>query len=331
MPSWRRGIRIGISFPNCPEPLTQRFSLILSRMNSAQIWLKAFRLRTLPLAVSATVLGSLLAYAENRFKWGVFIFGTLTTLFLQILSNLANDYGDARKGTDNEQRLGPLRVTQSGLVTLTQIRWMIGIFVFLSLLSGSLLIWFGLKGDNMLLYGLFFVLGFSAIYAAIKYTIGKRPYGYQGFGDIMVFIYFGILGVVGTYFLHTHSLHPTILLPASSVGLFSMGVLNLNNLRDHENDALNGKNTLVVRMGVSWAKTYHVILLLTALVLAVIYTVLHFESYYQLIFLLPVPLLISDINTVITNTVPVELNRELKRLAVATLLFSISFGIGLVL
>ena len=300
-------------------------------MNSTHIWIKAFRLRTLPLAVSATTLGSFLSYAEDRFKWGVFIFGTLTTLFLQILSNLANDYGDARKGTDNERRLGPLRVTQSGLVSHRQIRWMIAVFVLLSLVSGSLLIWSGLRGDNMLLYGLYFLLGFSAIFAAIKYTIGKRPYGYQGLGDLMVFVYFGILGVAGTYFLHTHSLHATILLPASSVGLFSMGVLNLNNLRDRENDALNGKNTLVVRMGVRWAKTYHVILLLTALVLAVFFTILHFESYYQLIFLLPLPLLISDINAVITNTVPVELNRELKRLAVATLLFSISFGIGLIL
>jgi 1,4-dihydroxy-2-naphthoate polyprenyltransferase len=300
-------------------------------MKAAQIWLSAFRLRTLPLAVSATTLGSLLAHAENRFRWGVFIFGTLTTLFLQILSNLANDYGDARKGTDNENRLGPLRVTQTGLVTQRQMRWMITVFVILSLVSGSLLIWFGLRGDNMLLFVLFFLLGFSAIYAAIKYTIGRRPYGYVGFGDIMVFIYFGILGVAGTYYLHTHTLHATILLPASSVGLFSAGVLNLNNLRDHENDARNGKHTLVVRMGVPWAKTYHVILLLTALVLALVYTILHFKSYYQLIFLLPVPLLISDINKVITNTVPVELNRELKRLAVATLLFSLSFGIGLVL
>ncbi|TFH23187.1 MAG: 1,4-dihydroxy-2-naphthoate polyprenyltransferase [Bacteroidia bacterium] len=300
-------------------------------MNITQIWLKAFRLRTLPLAIAATTLGSLLGYAEHRFRLGVFIFGTLTTLFLQILSNLANDYGDARKGTDNENRIGPLRVTQSGLVSQRQIQWMIGVFVLLSLVSGSLLIWSGLRGGNMLLYSLFFLLGFSSIYAAIKYTIGKRPYGYVGFGDIMVFIYFGILGVAGTYFLHTQSFHLTILLPASSVGLFSAGVLNLNNLRDHANDALNGKNTLVVRMGVPWAKIYHVVLLLTALVLAVIYTILHFESYYQLIFLLPVPLLISDVKTVITNTVPVELNRELKRLAVATLLFSLSFGLGLVL
>lgn len=300
-------------------------------MNGITIWLKAFRLRTLPLALSATILGSFLGYAENRFKWGVFLFGTLTTLFLQILSNLANDYGDAKKGTDNEQRLGPLRVTQTGLVTQNQMRAMIVLFVVLSLVSGSLLIWFGLRGGDLLLYSVFFLLGFSAIFVAIKYTIGKRPYGYVGFGDIMVFIYFGILGVAGTYFLHTQSFHLSILLPASSIGLLSVGVLNLNNLRDHENDAVNGKNTLVVRMGVPWAKVYHVILLFTAFLLGLGYTIIHFESYFQLIFLLPLPLLASDIKKVITNTVPVELNEELKKLAVATLLFSLSFGLGLVL
>ena len=300
-------------------------------MNGITIWLKAFRLRTLPLALSATILGSFLGYAENRFKWGVFLFGTLTTLFLQILSNLANDYGDAKKGTDNEQRLGPLRVTQTGLVTHNQMRAMIVLFVVLSLVSGSLLIWFGLRGGDLLLYSVFFLLGFSAIFVAIKYTIGKRPYGYVGFGDIMVFIYFGILGVAGTYFLHTQSFHLSILLPASSIGLLSVGVLNLNNLRDHENDAVNGKNTLVVRMGVPWAKVYHVILLFTAFLLGLGYTIIHFESYFQLIFLLPLPLLASDIKKVITNTVPVELNEELKKLAVATLLFSLSFGLGLVL
>ena len=300
-------------------------------MAGITIWIKAFRLRTLPLALSATILGSFLGYAEHRFKWGVFVFGSLTTLFLQILSNLANDYGDARKGTDDGKRLGPVRVTQTGLVTLKQMRVMIIIFVFLSLVAGSLLIWSGLRGGNIALYALFFLLGFSAIFAAIKYTIGKRPYGYIGFGDIMVFIYFGILGVAGTYFLHTQSFHLTILLPASSIGLLSVGVLNLNNMRDHENDALNGKYTLVVRMGVPWAKVYHAILLFTAFLLGLTYTIIHFESYYQLIFILPLPLLASDVKNVITNTVPVELNQELKKLAVATLLFSLSFGLGLVL
>jgi 1,4-dihydroxy-2-naphthoate octaprenyltransferase len=300
-------------------------------MTSTRIWIKAFRLRTLPLALSATILGSFLGFAAGQFKWGVFIFGSLTTLFLQILSNLANDYGDARKGTDNEQRLGPLRVTQTGLVSLKQMRLMISLFVLLSLVSGSLLIWSGLRDGNMLVYVMFFLLGFSAIFAAIKYTIGKRPYGYMGLGDIMVFIFFGILGVAGTYFLHTRSFHLSILLPASSVGLLSVGVLNLNNLRDRENDKRSGKFTLVVRMGVPWAKAYHVILLGTAFLFALAYTVMHFESYIQLLLLIPVPLLVSDVKQVITNTVPVELNRELKKLAVATLLFSLSFGLGLVL
>jgi len=300
-------------------------------MTGITIWLKAFRLRTLPLALSATMLGSFLGFAENRFKWGVFIFGTLTTLFLQILSNLANDYGDARKGADNENRLGPLRVTQSGMVTQRQIRLMILVFVILSLFSGSMLIWSGLGDRNLLLYAVFFLLGFSAIFAAIKYTIGRRPYGYVGFGDIMVFVYFGILGVAGTYFLHTQSFHLSILLPASSIGLLSVGVLNLNNLRDHENDALNGKHTLVVRMGVPWAKIYHVVLLFSAFLLGLAYTLIHFESFIQLMFLLSLPLLASDIKKVVTNTVPVELNAELKKLAVATLLFSLSFGLGLIL
>jgi 1,4-dihydroxy-2-naphthoate octaprenyltransferase len=300
-------------------------------MTSTSIWLKAFRLRTLPLALSATILGSFLGFAEDKFKWGVFIFGSLTTLFLQILSNLANDYGDALKGTDGESRIGPQRVTQSGLVSRKKMRWMIGIFVLLSLASGSLLIWIGLRDGNLLGYPLFFLMGFAAIFAAIKYTIGKRPYGYVGLGDLMVFVFFGILGVAGTYFLHTQSFHLSILLPAASVGLLSVGVLNLNNLRDHENDALSGKNTLVVRMGVPWAKAYHVILLGTAFLFALAYTVVHFESYLQLLLLVPVPLLVSDVKKVITNTVPLELNQELKKLAVATLLFSLSFGLGLVL
>lgn len=300
-------------------------------MSSPSIWIKAFRLRTLPLSLSATILGSFLGFAEGHFKWGVFIFGTVTTLFLQILSNLANDYGDAVKGTDNDDRLGPLRVTQAGLVSRRQMRWMIGVFVMLSLLSGSLLIWTGLRGGEMLGYAIFFLLGFSAIFAAIKYTIGKRPYGYVGLGDVMVFIFFGILGVAGTYFLHTGTFDPAILMPASSVGLLSMGVLNLNNLRDHENDAENGKFTLVVRMGVPWAKVYHVILLVGAFLLALGYTLLRFDSYVQLLLLVPVPLLVSDVKKVVENTVPVELNAELKKLAMATLLFSLSFGLGLVL
>ena len=300
-------------------------------MAQYKIWLTAFRLRTLPLALSATILGSFLAFSNHAFKWSVFVFGLLTTLFLQILSNLANDYGDALKGTDNEHRIGPLRVTQSGLVTKKQMKWMIILFVSLSFISGSLLIYSGLGATGSPLYVLFFLLGFTAIFAAIKYTVGKRPYGYAGLGDVMVFIFFGIVGVGGTYFLHTLSFSWSILMPASAIGLFSMGVLNLNNMRDRENDRDNGKMTLVVRMGTSWAKIYHITLLLLGFLLSLVYTLLHFHSAYQFLFVLALPLLLSDIRKVWINTVPVELNAELKKLAVATLIFAVTFGVGLVL
>lgn len=300
-------------------------------MAKFSIWLTSFRLRTLPLALSATILGSFLAFANNAFKWSVFIFGLLTTLFLQILSNLANDYGDAVKGTDNEHRIGPLRVTQSGLVTKKQMKRMIILFVFLSFISGSLLIYAGLGATGSMRYFIFFLLGITAIFAAIKYTVGKRPYGYAGLGDVMVFIFFGIVGVAGTYFLHTLSFAWSILMPASAIGLFSMGVLNLNNMRDRENDRDNGKMTLVVRMGASWAKVYHITLLVAAFLLSLVYTILNFQSAYQFLFVLALPLLLSDIRKVWINTVPVELNAELKKLAFATLIFAITFGVGLVL
>jgi 1,4-dihydroxy-2-naphthoate octaprenyltransferase len=300
-------------------------------MTKTKIWIGAFRLRTLPLAMSATILGSFLAFDSGTYKWSVFILGMLTTLFLQILSNLANDYGDGVKGTDNENRIGPLRAMQSGMISRKHMVRMIIIFVVLSLVSGSLLIYFGLGSNTSLLYLLFFVFGLTAIFAAIKYTIGKRPYGYAGLGDIMVFIFFGILGVSGTYFLHSQSFSWSILMPASAIGLFSVGVLNLNNLRDHVNDKENGKITLVVRMGFSWAKVYHVSLLVLGFILSLVYTLSHFDSAYQFLFVLALPLLVYDMRKVLINTVPRELNSELRNLALATLLFALSFGIGLIL
>lgn len=300
-------------------------------MAQLNIWIEAFRLKTLPLALSASIMGSFLAYSEDAFSVEVLIFAVLTTLFLQILSNLANDYGDAKKGSDNEDRIGPRRVTQSGLVSHRQIRRMIILFVILSLVSGILLIWYGIGNESFLLALLFLALGIAAIYAAMKYTMGKRPYGYVGLGDIMVFVFFGLVGVGGTYFLHSATLPAGILLPASSLGLFSAGVLNLNNMRDRESDAKSGKNTLVVRMGIKRAKAYHVFLLLAALMLALIYTLLHFSSYWQLLFLLPVPLFFSGIRTVVKNSVPAELYPELKKLSLQTLIFTILFGLGLIL
>ncbi len=298
---------------------------------NVSIWIKAFRLRTLPLALSSAILGSFLAYSQGGFRWSVLVLATLTTLFLQILSNLANDYGDAMHGTDNERRIGPQRITQSGLVTRRQMRIMILLFVLLALASGTWLIFTGLRPFGWKTILVFFVLGLSAIYAAIKYTIGKNPYGYIGFGDIFVFIYFGIVGVAGTYYLHVNSFNPWILLPASAIGLLSSGVLNLNNMRDIENDTRSGKRTLVVHIGSKAAKIYHLLLISLSIAFSLIYTIFQFSSVYQLLFVLTCPLFALNIIVVMKNTDPRELNLELKKLALSTFAFSITFGIGLVL
>ncbi|MBN1790735.1 MAG: 1,4-dihydroxy-2-naphthoate polyprenyltransferase [Bacteroidales bacterium] len=300
-------------------------------MNKLSIWIGAFRLRTLPLALSSAILGSFLAFAKGEFRWYILVLALFTTLFLQILSNLANDYGDAMHGTDNEKRLGPPRITQSGLVTKKQMRWMILLFVILALVSGSLLIFAGLRSIGWKPVLVFFILGMSAIFAAIKYTIGKNPYGYIGLGDIFVFIYFGILGVAGTYYLHVNTFDPWILLPASAIGLLSSGVLNLNNMRDVENDARSGKRTLVVYIGSQAAKIYHMMLIILSIVFSLVYTIVQFNSVYQFLFILTCPLFAVNIIAVMRNTDPRELNTELKKLAMSTFVFSVTFGIGLIL
>ena len=218
-------------------------------MSTTKNWLVAFRLRTLPLALSSIILGSMLAYADGIFSWPVAILAVTTTLFLQILSNLANDYGDSVSGVDNEHRVGPSRSVQGGAITASQMRRAVFLFAFLSLASGIGLIIVGTRGLQLESTLIYLVLGLGAIAAAIKYTVGKNPYGYQGLGDLFVFIFFGLVGVCGTYYLHTHQLPWDILLPAASVGLLSVAVLNLNNLRDRESDAASGKRTLVVKLG----------------------------------------------------------------------------------
>jgi len=300
-------------------------------MNKFSVWIKAFRLRTLPLALSSAILGSFLAFSEGTFKWYILILATSTTLFLQILTNLANDYGDALKGTDNENRIGPQRVTTSGLVSRRQMQFMIIVFILLALLSGSLLIFTGLSQIGWKTIVFFFILGLSAIYAAVKYTIGKNPYGYIGLGDIFVFLYFGIVGVAGTYFLHTNSFDPWILFPAAAIGLLSSGVLNLNNMRDIENDTRSGKRTLVVFIGSKAAKYYHLSLITLSMVFSVIYTIVKFNSAFQLLFILTCPLFAINVIVVMKNTNPLELNLELKKLAFSTFVFSLTFGIGLIL
>lgn len=300
-------------------------------MSKFLVWIDAFRLRTLPLALSSAILGSFLAYAEGMFNPVVFILAISTTIFLQILSNLANDFGDSQNGVDNAERLGPERTVQSGKISKTEMKRLIFAFVILSFISGGLLIFTGIKNANFGLIILFFVLGIASIVAAIKYTVGKNPYGYSGFGDLFVFIFFGLIGVCGTYFLHTNHFHFALLLPAASVGLLSAGVLNLNNMRDIENDAASGKKTLVVRMGSENAKLYHTSLIVLSLVLSIIFVIETWQSIYQLMFLLSVFPLAFHLYEVFKNHVPQKLNNQLKVLALTTFFFSVTYSIGILL
>ena len=212
-------------------------------------WIHAARPRTLPLALSGSILGSFLAAADGVFRWNIFLLAALTSLLLQILSNLANDYGDFTKGTDNHERIGPDRMVSTGAITPRQMIAAIGLVSSLALVSGIFLILQGFPDGNAPLKLTYLALGLASIGAAINYTVGKNPYGYSGFGDLFVFIFFGIIAVTGTYFLHGQLLRPEVLLPAVSLGLLSTGVLNLNNLRDERSDILTNKHTLVVKHG----------------------------------------------------------------------------------
>ncbi|MBN2610796.1 MAG: 1,4-dihydroxy-2-naphthoate polyprenyltransferase [Bacteroidales bacterium] len=298
-------------------------------MNKFSAWLQAIRPRTLPLALSSTILGSFIAASEKAFHWQVFVLASLTTVFLQILSNLANDYGDFIKGTDKADRTGPARMVQSGMIKPGQMVTAITIVSLLSLAFGTWLIFTGTRGNGPGIKIFYFLLGLGAITAAVKYTIGKKPYGYIGLGDLFVFIFFGLTGVIGTYYLHTQHLRYDILLPATSVGLLSAGVLNINNIRDYQSDMQASKRTLVVMIGSRWAKIYHLTLLAGAVITGSLYTLINFKSGYQWLFLLTTPLLLTNMITVFNFSKPIELNVELKKLAFSTLLFSFSFGIGL--
>lgn len=235
-------------------------------MSKINAWLHASRLRTLPLAFSSIITGSVLAYKQfpQNFSITVLVLSLVTTLLLQVLSNLANDYGDSQKGTDNDDRIGPKRAIQAGLLSFTEMKAGIVITTSLALVSGIWLIIEATKGLNIGIGIFFFLLGTAAIAAAIKYTVGKNAYGYLGFGDMFVIIFFGWVGVVGSYFLQAKSYAGIILLPATTIGFLAATVLHLNNMRDSENDALAGKNTIAVSLGLEKSKLYFYWLILIA-------------------------------------------------------------------
>ena len=291
-------------------------------------WLSAARLRKLPLSLSGIILASFLAASDGFFNWKIFIFAMLTTVGFQVISNFANDYGDGVKGTDNDDRVGPERALQSGDITPKQMKNAIKITSFFTLIVAIILIYLSFGKENFLYSLLFFVLGLLSIIAAIKYTVGKNAYGYYGLGDIFVFLFFGLLSVCGTYFLFTKTLDFTNFLPAFSVGLLSIGVLNLNNMRDYNSDKKSNKKTLVVKNGLKFSKYYHYFLLFAAFLFSVIFVVIHFTSYKQFLFIFAFIPIFLHFKTVYQNKDPVTLDPELKKLALSTFLYSILFGLG---
>jgi len=311
-------------------------------------YIQAARLRTLPLSVSGIIVGSMYALANPtereltptlNFNWLLFGFAILTTLGLQVLSNFANDYGDGVKGTDNEDRVGPMRALQSGMISAAAMKNAIIITSFLTFVSAVLLIYFAFGQDYFWFSLIFLVLGISAIASAIRYTVGNSAYGYRGYGDIFVFIFFGIVSTVGVNFLYSKQLDWLLFLPATSIGLLSVGVLNLNNMRDEASDRKVNKNTLVVKMGTEKAKKYHYSLIVTAMVLLIVFAIyfdrhkdvqpdkINFDIYFFIIAFVP---LFFHLKTVKNNKVPKELDPELKKLALTTFAIAILLSFSMI-
>jgi len=296
--------------------------------NSLKIWLQAARLRTLPLSFSGIIAGAALAIGEGAFNGYIGVLSLWCTLLFQVISNFANDYGDGLKGTDNDQRLGPKRVLQSGLLTSSQLKRGIVILSVVALFSVLLLLLVSFGMSNWPYFVLFFILGIASIWSAIRYTVGGNAYGYKGFGDLFVFLFFGLVSVLGSKFLYTFHISPSDLLPAVVLGSLSVSVLNLNNLRDHENDRFSNKNTLVVKFGYKWGKIYHLFLLILAFLASLGATYFSFDSYLNFLPLLVfIPLLFHAIK-VFKTTSPSLLDPELKKVALLTFLWSICFLIG---
>lgn len=303
-------------------------------------WIEAARLRTLPLALASMLMGCFLAAINGFFDFKIASGIVLTAILLQILSNYANDYGDSIHGADNKDRVGPKRAVQEGKITSSQMRNAVILFSILSFVSGISLLFVAIdfqNPNNLKTIAFFIGLGIFCIAGAILYTVGKKPYGYMGLGDIAVLIFFGWVAGGGTYFLQAQAYFQTstdfqtiawdIFLPATSCGLFAVGVLNLNNIRDINSDILAGKNSIPVRIGKEKASIYHASIIILAWLCTFIFLILNYQNLFNLLFLLTLPLFINNIIQVFKRK-DMELDPLLKQLALSTLLFVVLFGVS---
>ena len=293
--------------------------------NTIRPWIQAARLRTLPLSISGILVGSAYAYYQHTFERIIFVLALCTTLSFQILSNFANDYGDGIKGTD-ANRIGEKRLVASGEITSAQMKKAIIINSVIAFVLAVALIYFAFGQENFVYSFTFLVLGMASIAAAIKYTVGNNAYGYSGFGDVFVFIFFGLVAVVGSNFLYSQHIDIKLFLPATAIGMLSTAVLNLNNMRDIENDRIANKNTLVVKFGLKWAKKYQHFLIIVPFLCLFVFSIgvktKIFLSFFVFIFFL------MHLEKVRKSTSAVDFDPELKKVALGTFVLSILIWIS---
>ena len=298
-------------------------------MAKLRTWIRAARPRTVLLSFSGVLLGGFLAVrlainGEFFYPFPI-LFAAITAVLLQILSNRANDYGDFKKGTDNAKRVGPQREMQSGAITEQEIKRGLAFTAGLCLIFGALLIFVFAK-LNWQELAVFAALGIGAVLAALLYTLGKRPYGYRGLGDLFCFLFFGWAAVAGTYYLSAPWFDFSVFLPATAMGFLSNAVLNINNMRDVENDRASGKNSIVVKLGLKKAFVYHCLLIGGAFVCLTVYLVLHQAAWYSYLFLLLTILFIRDL-IAIKKTKPELLDPFLGRQVKRSFLLVVVYGI----
>lgn len=295
-------------------------------MPNISSWISALRPRTLFLAVATSLCGSGMAYSTGRFSITVFILTALTATILQLLSNLANDLGDYQQGTDiSGERVGPKRTVQSGEISPQQMKKAIYLAIFFSAIVGLALIYEALQFLHIGIIASFILLGGASIVAAIKYTAGKNPYGYKGLGDIFSFVFFGLVSVVGTYFLHTHELDFRPWLPAIGMGLFTVAVLNINNMRDMDNDQKSGKITVAIRLGLSGAKKYHASLTIGGILCFTVYGFLYTNAWYQKLYFIAFILFLKILKDIFSIQEKRLLDPYLKYTSMASFVLAILF------
>jgi 1,4-dihydroxy-2-naphthoate octaprenyltransferase len=299
-------------------------------MATPKDWLHAFRLRTLPLSLSGIIVGSMLALYNGHWNTAVFVLALVTTLLFQILSNLANDLGDTLKGADNQDRVGPARAVQSGAISIASMKRAVAINSILSFISAGLLIWTGTKNLSASIASFYIVLAVFCVLAAITYTIGKRAYGYHGFGDLFVFIFFGCVSVIGVYPLLANELAYELIFPAITIGALSTAVLNLNNMRDQVNDAAVGKRTLVVNLGAQKAKAYHLLLFIVAMTSWVLFLLMT-QHWLGLISCFPFVLIARHMAFTVRNNEPRAFDPELKKVTLSTFFTAVFYAISVLI